>query len=206
MPQDRVLCEPSEVSEIMRNLPPFEKSPAENDELGAVSKAPIRQLVEPCAKDTPMGQCAPRWAEVARRVLVPSDEWQLTRSMLDGCGRGSHDRCLSTAGMGKKCRDGFSDGGFSHVTHGRVEQRALWVLSASRFWRFVYVRTPERQQVPLGATDEDGVCAACTTGRRKSAVPAASRLSSGGPAMQQSLMGSRSKRMETNQELRVVRT
>lgn len=99
----------------MRNLPPFEKSWAENDELAAVSKAPIRQPVESRAKDTPMGQCAPRWAEVARRVLVPSDEWQLTRSVLDGYGYSSHYGRLCTAGMGKKCRHGFSDGGISHI-------------------------------------------------------------------------------------------
>ncbi len=183
MPQDLVLCEPSEVPESMQNQPPFEKSPGKNDELGAESKAPIRRTVEACAKDTPVGQRARRGAEVAREVVAPSDERQSTGSMLDGCGNSSHYGCLSTAGMGKECRDGFSDGGIS--------QESAWMRGAGSTlsaWRIA----------PL---------AACVR-QDQGAFAGASRRSRRGrsPRRRAACSGNSGKRMEMSEEVRVVRT
>jgi len=173
MRQDLVLCEPSEVPEIMRNQPPFEKSPAKNDELGAESNAPIRRSVEACANDTHVG----------REVLAPSDERQLTRSMLDGCGNSSHYGHLCTAGMGKKCRDGFSDGGIS-----QENARMRGAGSALSAWRTASL-------------------AACVR-RYQGALPGASRRSRRGrsPRRRAACSGDGRKRMEMSEELRVVRT
>jgi hypothetical protein len=113
-PRDVVLCEPSEVPESTRNLPSFEKSPAKYDELGAVSTTPMRLSVESFAKDTQAGRCPAGRAELVRRILAPSDERQLTGSMLDGHGNGPHYGYLNITGMGTKCRDGSSGRGISH--------------------------------------------------------------------------------------------
>ncbi len=173
MPQDLVLCEPSEVPEIMQNQPPFEKSPGKNDELGAGSKAPIRRSVEACANDTPVG----------REILAPSDERQLTRSMLDGCGNSSHYGHLCTAGMGKKCRDGFSDGGIS-----QENARMRGAGSALSAWRIAFLPACVRQ-------DQGAFAGASRRSRRGRS-----------PRRRAACSGNSGKRMEMSEELRVVRT
>lgn len=204
VPQDAVLWEPSEVPEIMRNLPPFAKSPGKNDELGAESRAPIRRSVGPCATVTPPGRRTPRWAAIARRVGVPSDERQSTRSMLDGCGHSLHDGCSSTAGMGKKCRDGFSDGGISHV------DARMWdtgsTLGALRM-TFLAVRARQGSGASAGASrcNRRGRSPRCLWARMQDPGPASRVEAVLRRARAERLVaGSRSEQMETNQELRVV--
>ncbi|GEM_PF-2213542 len=204
VPQDAVLWEPSEVPEIMRNLPPFAKSPGKNDELGAESRAPIRRSVGPCATVTPPGRRTPRWAVIARRVLVPSDERQSTRSMLDGCGHSIHDGCSSTAGMGKKCRYGFSDGGISHVD-ARM-RGAGSTLGASRIGVLaVCVRQDPRALTSASRCNRRGRSPRCLRVRIQDPGPASRVEALLRPARDAAVShGSRSERMETNQELRVV--